>query len=533
MKLPRLFTLSILASVCISPAFAAKPLDLNHQPMSVIQPYIGTNTSAFHLTLKEMRRSTDFNHTTHIHLKTLYNGYPIWGSDFIVHIPQGGDTSVTHLASNKNASMNGMIYQGIEKELGAAPASQADKALQIAIKEYQSHPANKQQTISKTSGELMVFVDKVNKAHWAYLVSFFAKPAKGLPAMPTMIIDASNFQIYHQWDNIQTADAVSGGGFGGNEKEGQFVYDSMHSNYPSLSIMRSGLNICYIQNSEVTVQNVNTNDAVTQFECKIKNPLYGSVYWDGQQDAVNGGYSPSNDALFLGKVVQEMYRKWYGVPALVDDQGNAMVLVMRVHEYMDNAYWDGSSMTFGDGITMFYPLVSLGVGAHEISHGFTQQHSNLQYWSQSGGINEAFSDMAAQGAEFYANSHNSWEIGPEIMKGDGALRYMDDPTKDCKGSPPGTGCSIDNVKDYYEGLDVHYSSGVFNKAFYLMGYGRGWNNTKKAFDVMVKANQDYWTPNTTFADAACGVLKAAVDYKYNTAVVKAAFSDVGIDLHKC
>ncbi|MBV8801868.1 MAG: M4 family metallopeptidase, partial [Gammaproteobacteria bacterium] len=247
----------------------------------------------------------------------------------------------------------------------------------------------------------------------------------------------------------------------------------------------------------------------------------------------NGGYNPSNDALFVGKVVQEMYRKWYNIPALVDDKGKAMMLIMRVHEYMDNAYWDGSSMTFGDGIDMFYPLVSLGVGAHEISHGFTQQHSGLEYWSQSGGLNESFSDMAAQAAEFYANGHNSWQIGPEIMKGDGALRYMDDPTKDCNGGSPGDWCSIDNVKDYYDGLDVHFSSGIFNKAFYLMGSDKGWNNTKKAFDVMVKANQDYWTPTTSFADAACGVLKATTDFHYDTDVVKAAFANVGIDVSDC
>jgi pseudolysin len=350
-----------------------------------------------------------------------------------------------------------------------------------------------------------------------------------------MIIDAATLEIYKKWDNIQTLEEVLAGGYGGNEKEGQFIYDGKFNNYPNLSMIRlDEKNLCYLQNSQVKVENMNLDNAVAYFKCRVTHPAHGFEYWNGQEDAVNGGYNPSNDALFVGKVVQEMYEKWYGIPALIDAEGKAMMLVMRVHAYMDNAYWDGSVMTFGDGITMFYPLVSLGVGAHEISHGFTQQHANLVYSSQSGGLNESFSDMAAQAAEFYANGHNSWQIGPEIMKGDGALRYMDDPTKDCNGSPPGTWCSIDNVKDYYEGLDVHYSSGIFNKAFYLMGSDKGWNNTRKAFDVMVKANQDYWTPNTTFANAACGVLKAAQDYSYNTLVVKAAFAKVGItDLGNC
>ena len=54
-------------------------------------------------------------------------------------------------------------------------------------------------------------------------------------------------------------------------------------------------------------------------------------------------------------------------------------------------------------------------------------------------------------------------------------------------------------------MDVHFSSGIFNKTFYLLGTAEGWN-TKKAFDVMVKANMAYWTPNIDFHHAAnCGV----------------------------
>ena len=187
-----------------------------------------------------------------------------------------------------------------------------------------------------------------------------------------------------------------------------------------------------------------------------------------------------NDALYAGKVIKEMYQKWYNVPVLVEN-GKPMMLIMRVHvPNYDNAYWDGKAMTFGDGESVFYPLVSLGVAAHEVSHGFTQQHSGLVYSRQSGGLNEAFSDMAAQAAEFYSVGHSSWQIGPEIFKSDRALRYMDEPTRD--------GRSIDNVKNYSDWIDVHYSSGIFNKAFFLMA--KGWNNamrySKMAFDVWSK-----------------------------------------------
>ena len=75
-----------------------------------------------------------------------------------------------------------------------------------------------------------------------------------------------------------------------------------------------------------------------------------------------------------------------------------MSLTMRVHykKNYENAFWDGRQMTFGDGATRFHPLVCLDVTAHEVSHGFTQQNSNLRYKYQSGGMNEAFSDMSGE-----------------------------------------------------------------------------------------------------------------------------------------
>jgi Zn-dependent metalloprotease len=176
-------------------------------------------------------------------------------------------------------------------------------------------------------------------------------------------------------------------------------------------------------------------------------------------------------------------------------------------------------MTFGDGGSTFYPLVSLDVSAHEVSHGFTQQHSNLTYAGQSGGINEAYSDIAGEAAEFYMRGSNDFKVGAEILKGSGALRYINNPTLD--------GASIDNAADYDDGLDVHHSSGVYNRAFYLLATTAGWG-TVKAFQVFGRANALYWTADNTFNEAECGVETAATDLGYSTADVTAAFAAVGV-----
>ncbi len=231
---------------------------------------------------------------------------------------------------------------------------------------------------------------------------------------------------------------------------------------------------------------------------------------------INGAYSPINDAHFFGNVIFNMYRDWFNLRPI------SQTLYMKVHysSNYENAFWDGTAMYFGDGATTFYPLVSLDVSAHEVSHGFTEQNSGLVYSGQSGGMNEAFSDMAGEAAEYYArNGVNDWLVGTEIFKSSGALRYFADPTRD--------GRSIDNASKYTSGLDVHYSSGVYNKAFYTLAKTAGWN-TRKAFEVMVDANRLYWTPNSTFNQGACGVEKAATARGYVTADVTKAFAAVGV-----
>jgi PKD repeat protein len=94
-------------------------------------------------------------------------------------------------------------------------------------------------------------------------------------------------------------------------------------------------------------------------------------------------------------------------------------------------------------------------------------------------------------------------------------------------NPPDDGQSIGSANDYFNGLDVHYSSGVYNKAFYTLASTSGWD-TRKAFDVFVKANQLYWTPSTTFETGRDGCMSAATDLGYDTNAVDAAFQAVDV-----
>jgi pseudolysin len=519
----RLFFLMLL-SCFTSTLFAAQVIHLKHETFSTLNAYFSGNTA---YQFREISETIDFNKTKHTRLQETYAGYPVWGADIVAHAP--------HTSSQKK-SMNGTLYQHLESDLQATPtyalsAAQKNKALQQAIFIYQKKSGNRQAVSQKTSTQ-MIYIDDNDQAHWVYLVSFSSSQKNTLPEKRMLIMDAATFQIYKEWNDIKTFTDTFGGGVGGNEKTGKTIYDGSANNLSKLAIQRDDAKkICYLKNLDVTVYNFNRGN-IMQFHCDQPNNQHNNIYWNTSSDTINGGYSPSNDALYIGKIVKDMYQQWYGIPVLTEN-GNPMMLNMQVHLKIENAYWDGRQMSFGDGGSHFYPLVSIGVGAHEISHGFTSQHSNLAYYGQSGGLNEAFSDMASQAALFYATQKNNWQIGDDIIKQKNkALRYLDEPTKDCEGRNPGDECSISHIKNYVDGLDVHFSSGIFNKVFYLLGTAKGWD-TKKAFDVMVHANQNYWTSTTNFSDAACGVLKSAKDYGYSITAVKKAMKTVGVDIKDC
>ena len=138
----------------------------------------------------------------------------------------------------------------------------------------------------------------------------------------------------------------------------------------------------------------------------------------------------------------------------------------------------------------------------------------------SGGLNEAFADMTGKAAEYYLTGTNSWSLGGDAINGaERALRFMD--------NPPCDGCSIDHQSNYQSTMNVQYTSGVFNKAFYLLSTRAGWN-TKKAWITMATANVKYWSSTTTWNAAGNGVIDAACNLGYSTNDVKSILSSVGV-----
>ena len=422
-----------------------------------------------------------------------WRGIPIFGEGVVVSEDAAGNAR----------ALFGNLVSGLDNDIASTkPAMTRLNALAAGKRLHLGNSLSAYRTENEKS-DLVVFIDDTGRGRLAYAVSFFADGPSVRPTRPMMLIDANSGQVLKSWDNLQHA--LVGTGPGGNAKTGQYEYGT---NYGYLDVTQSGTT-CTMSNTNV--KTVNLNNASTN----TSNTAFSYTCPRNTTKTINGAYSPLNDAHYFGGVVFNMYQAYVGMAPL------SFQLVMKVHykTNYENAFWNGSAMTFGDGATTFYPLVSLDVSSHEVSHGFTEQQSNLTYSGQSGGINEAFSDMAGEAAEYYMRGSNDWQVGADIFKGSGALRYMN--------NPPLDGSSIDNAANYTSSMDVHYSSGVYNKAFYLLATKAGWN-TQKAFAVFARANANYWVASTTFNQGACGAETAASDLGYTVADVTAAFTSVGV-----
>ncbi|MFC7302482.1 M4 family metallopeptidase [Cognatiluteimonas weifangensis] len=261
------------------------------------------------------------------------------------------------------------------------------------------------------------------------------------------------------------------------------------------------------------------------------------------------------DAHFGVATTWDYFKNVHGRNGIANDGKGALSRVHYGRNYV-NAFWSDSCfcMTFGDGNgSTYYPLVNLDVAGHEMSHGVTSRSANLTYSGESGGLNEATSDIFGTMVEYYANNANDtpdYMIGEEIYvnnpSGTKALRYMFKPSLD--------GASPDCYSSGVGSLDVHYSSGIGNHAFYLMAEGAttpagfsvtpaqlvcngntaaGGIGRDAAQKVWYRALTVYMTSSTNYAGARTATLNAARDLygsgsaQYNG--VASAWSAVGVN----
>ncbi len=225
----------------------------------------------------------------------------------------------------------------------------------------------------------------------------------------------------------------------------------------------------------------------------------------------------ATDAHFGAEKTYDFYKNSFNRNSF-DNNGAKINSYVHFGYNYNNAFWNGSVMTYGDGDgSYFTPLVSPDVVGHEITHAVTERSASLVYANESGALNESFSDIFGKCVEIYAiPTTTSWLIGDKITPDGLGIRSMANP-------------NVHNNPDTYNGTfwvdggGVHSNSGVQNHWFYLLvNGGAGVNdlgnayqvtgiNIQKAAAIAYRNLNVYLSANATYADARFYAIKAAED----------------------
>ncbi len=332
--------------------------------------YVRTYDSSLRLTdddgfvMKSTRLGADKR--THVRLQQTYKGVPIFGGDIVVHAAEG-----------KFRGLNGQLAVHLPN-IDLNPGIDADRAMSIGKGLYQSQSKDNQVSglqFAREKTDLVVFPRSGRDAVLAWHVVFFTELQDGInPGLWNYFVDAQSGDVLLSYNGIHTLDQASGPG--GNPKVARTWPDA-------LDVEPQGGQFVMETARLVTVD--------------MANGTSGGTVVVGPLD--NIGDAPINDAHGFAEVVVNMLTEWYGHNSIDD---NGFVIRSRVHysSNYENAFWDGTQMTYGDGASFFYPLSGdVDVVAHEIHHGYTSFHSDLVYSGESGGMNESFSDIAGTVAE--------------------------------------------------------------------------------------------------------------------------------------
>lgn len=267
---------------------------------------------------------------------------------------------------------------------------------------------------------------------------------------------------------------------------------------------------------------------------------YGNDYTNGSANwSLTGFDVAALDAHYGVSETYAFYQAKFGRNSY-DDAGTALYSYVNDPAYIDNAYWDGSSMHFckrstneGGGVT------GIDVTGHELTHGVTQETCGLLYSYESGAINESLSDILGKSVQFWSKPTDiNWQLSNDM---NWIIRDMSNPN--LLGQP-------DTYKGTYwytgsgDNGGVHYNSGVGNFMFYLLVNGGSGTNDKgnaynvaavglnKADQIIYRSQTVYLTSTSQYIDWRAACISAAGDLYGTTsnevASVKDAFFAVGI-----
>jgi Zn-dependent metalloprotease len=462
----------------------------------------------------------------HTRVRQTVGGVPVWEGEAIVHLKADGELSTVTDDLKESLAVN------------TQPNFNPKEAIEFAKGMYKGSAY----LTAEPTADLWVFRSD-DRDHLVYRVRMDREDGTKDTAMPVIFVDAQTGEYVYGYDNLQTGTgsslysgtvtintSSSGSTFYMEDltrKQGTFNMN----NTGNTSTGTGGTQSRYTGTDDVWNATNERAGVDAHYGAAKTLDYYQAVHG---RNGIDGNYGPGTTAAGANSAVS--------------------LLVSRVHfgASYNNAFWNGSNMTYGDGDgSSFTPLTTIDICGHEMTHGVTERTAALTYSKESGALNEAMSDIMGSMVELYSDggvvSGDTWKIGEDAYtpgtSGD-ALRRMDNPN--AVGDPdhyslrlyPGTCTPNSSTND---NCGVHTNSSIVNHTYYLNAAG-GTNRvsgvavpgigTSAAEKIWYRALTVYMTSGTTFSGARTATLSAATDLygassaQYNS--VATAWCAVGV-----
>ena len=478
----------------------------------------------------------DADGTEHVRFQRSFGGLPVIGGDFVVHSRDGKlrDVSQTLKSTTRPDLASRISTDQAIVEAGARFGSV-----------FQGAPTARKVVYARGASPVL-----------AHEVVFKGIKADQTPTEMHYIVDARSGRVLDQWDTVQTAQPGPGGG-SCNATAAVGTGKSLTEGNVVLNTIKCGSSYQLVDSTRGNGATHNMSMLTTGMGAVFTGTT--NVWGTG---LLGNAQTVAADAHYGIATTWDYYKTQHGRSGIANDGVGA---VSRVHygRNYGNAFWSDSCfcMTFGDGDNgaTILPLIALDVAGHEMSHGVTSRSAGLIYSGDSGGLNEATSDIFGTMVEYFAGNPNDpgdYVIGEKLYTNNAAMnkaiRWMFKPSLD--------GASYDCYSAAVSSADPHYSSGVGNHFYYLLaegavvpaGFGAGtWANLSAASmvcngntsltgigrtaagKIWYRALTVYMTSGTTYPQARAATLSAATDLygmgstQYNA--VAAAWSAVSVN----
>ena len=474
---------------------------------------------------RDLRDALGFRHLV---FRQRVRGIPVWGGELTAHVdPEGRLYCVT---GNYLATLSGLTLE--------EPVLSRDEAVRVAVSDLGRIQQVK--ALGPEARRLLRYDGpKAELTVWRRSPEAPPRVVWHVQIRPNLVdnwyyfVDAASGEILEKYNNTQSDGPTTGTGTDLNGVSRQLHVYQQGSDYYLIDASRPIWQAGQTEPIRDPKGALVTAD-VRNHDLEANTTLYHVVSpnntWSDPV-AVSAHYN-------MGAVFEYYYNK-FGRKG-IDGKGNTIFSIIHVTkdgQSLENAFWNGAAMCYGDGGQSLKPLAGgLDVAAHEMTHGVIQRTVNLEYKFQSGALNESLADIFGAMVD-----RDDWLIGEDVVKTavyrSGAMRNMQDPHNGVNRGEPGWQPA--DMSEFLQ-LDlsqdnggVHLNSGIPNRAAYLIADAIGRDKTEKLYYRVLEAH--YLNAQSNFVDMRLAALRAAEDFKTqgvftenDVNAVRAAFDAVGI-----